>query len=237
MESTVPELLRRGAVQLLVTRWLSRSKESWTDLPVPAPQQTVSSAGPNPDRVLLVGSGIAVGYGMDSHEVALGGQLAKQLTAITGRGAIVDVLVGDHMTVVSLREALDRARLQSTDAIVATPGSVESLIFMPTAQWRGQVVALLDDIQLRAPASLHLFFVAIPPIQTLMRMPLLLSLLISSSRRRLNRALAEVCEGREYATFVPFEPTEPFGRTGSGRTYAQWAGMLAPAVSRALDAP
>jgi hypothetical protein len=237
MESTVPELLRHRAVQLLVTRWLARSKDSWTRLPVPASQQTVTSAGPDPDRVLLVGSGISVGYGMDSHELALGGQLARQLTAITGRGTIVDVMVGDHMTVLSLSDALDGARLRSTDAIVATPGSVESLLLMPTAQWRDQVVTLLDDIESRAPASLHLFFVAIPPIQTLMRMPLFLSLLISSSRTRLNRVLAEVCGSREYATYVPFAPTEPFGRTGSGRTYARWAEMLAPAVSRALDAP
>ena len=229
------ELLRKAIVRPLVRRWLRASRHSWEKLPTPEREQVVVAPGPDPDRVLLAGSGIAVGYGMRTHDLALGGHLARELASITGRGAEVDVLAQEHMTAESLRTELDARRLLSVDAIVSTPGSVESLLMMSSAAWRAETTGLLDHVHRTAPASVHIFLVAVPPLPDLVPMPWLLARLASLSARRLNRQLREVCASRAFATFVPFEPTEPAGRTGTGRTYQRWAELIAPLVSTALE--
>lgn len=58
-------------VRPLVRLWLSTSSQSWRALPQPTDSPVVHAAGADPDRVLLIGSGINVGYGVVSHDLAL----------------------------------------------------------------------------------------------------------------------------------------------------------------------
>jgi hypothetical protein len=60
-------------------------------VPRPGGRSQVHSAGVDPDRVLLMGSGMAVGWGVTSHDVGLGGALARALTArdhVPGGGVV-----------------------------------------------------------------------------------------------------------------------------------------------------
>lgn len=215
--------------------WLASSAESWRDLPKPSGRQTASAPGSNPDRILLVGSGIAVGYGAESHDLALAGQLARQVSEITGRGARVDVLVTEEMTANDVRKALDRKWLTSVDTIVATPGGPETLLMHSPRAWRRQLETLLDHVLAHAPASLHVFIVGVPPLASIVRMPRILGALSNSSSRRINTEIESLCKSRRNTTFVPFEPKEFAGRTGTGRTYHRWAGIIAPLVCAALE--
>ena len=215
--------------------WLASSTESWRDLPKPTGKPTASAPGTNPDRLLLVGSGIAVGYGAESHDLALAGQLARQVSEITGRGARVDVLVTDEMTGNDVRKALNRKWLTSVDTIVATPGGPETLLMHSPRAWRLQIEIVLEHVLTHAPASLHVFIVGVPPLASIVRMPRILGALSNLSSRRINAQIESLCRSNRNTTFVPFEPKELAGRTGTGRTYHQWASMIAPLVSAALE--
>ena len=71
---------------------LLRAGVSVEPLPRPTDATIAHASGNNPDRMLLLGSGPAMGYGVLSHDLALPGQLARQISAASGRGVTVDVV-------------------------------------------------------------------------------------------------------------------------------------------------
>jgi hypothetical protein len=173
---------------------------------------------------------------MTSHDRALGGQLARELSALTERGTRVEITTTEDMTLDELRTTLGACNLRALDAIIATPGGMESLFCLPARTLRKQVETLLDHIATNAPASLHVFLVAVPPLSRIVRMPRVLGFLADQSARVLNRELAAACLVRANATFIPFDaPGELAGRNGSGRTYHRWARVIAPIVTTVLE--
>ncbi|CAN5151322.1 hypothetical protein BH09ACT5_BH09ACT5_07860 [soil metagenome] len=230
------ESIRSAIVRPAAERWLRRSRTSWRTLPLPTGPAAARTDGPDPDRILLFGSGIAMGYGVKSHDLALAGQLARQVSDLTRRGVQIDVVASEHTTVENALNSLSTSRLRELDAIVATPGGLERLLLMPVSIWRRRVESLLDQFSASAPASLRVLFVAVPELSKVVRMPWLLGTLADASARALNRALEAACAARPFAEFVPFRPVQQAGREGTGRTYSHWASLIAPSVARALDA-
>ncbi len=229
------DALRTTVITPMVERWLVSSDASWRTLPVPSGPPLASSAGPDPDRILLFGSGIAMGYGMKTHDLALAGHLARQVSDITLRGVQVDVVTGEHLTVDNTLKNLTVSRLRELDVVIATPGTLEKLLLMPVPVWRSRIEFLLDHFAENAPASLRVLFVAVPELSKIVRMPRLLGWAADRSARALNQALEASCAARPYVDFVPFRPTERSGRDGTGRTYQHWASLIAPRVALALD--
>lgn len=229
------ETLRAAIVTPVVERWLRSSRTSWRTLPVPAGAPVAHVGGPDPDRILLFGAGISIGYGMASHDLALPGHLARQVSELTGRGVQVDIIAGEHLTVQNALTNLTVSRLRELDIVIATPGSLEKLLLLPVRSWRTRVDHLLDHFSANAPASLRVLFIAVPEISTIVRMPRLLGTLADSSARKLNKSLEDACATRPYAHFVPFHPAQQSGREGTGRTYEYWATLIAPSVAAALD--
>src|SRR4051812_19821667 len=122
------EAVRKTLVSLFVERWLATSDNSWRTLPTPSGPPVAHSDGPDPDRILLFGSGISMGYGMTTHDLALAGQLARQVSERTGRGVQVDVVAGEDLTVENALKNLTVARLRELDVVIATPGTLEKLL-------------------------------------------------------------------------------------------------------------
>lgn len=226
------EALRAAVVKPIVERWLLRSRSSWRRLPVPSGPPAARSEGPDPDRILLLGSGIAAGYGVTTHDLALAGQLARQVSALTRRGVQLDVIPDENLVATM---SLTVRRLRELDMVIATPGAFERLMLMPTSLWRHQVERFLDHFAVNAPASLQVLVVAVPEVSKIVRMPWLLGVLADRSARSLNATLEASCSRRPYAEFIPFRPTERAGRAGTGRTYRQWAELIAPRVARSLE--
>lgn len=229
------ERLREVFVRPIARRWLHTSNESWRALPVPTDSPSVRVSGSDPDRLLLIGSGLAVGYGVTSHELALAGNLARQLSEKSGRGAEIDVVAAHSMTSAMAIAHLDSARLRAIDAVVITPGSLETLLLLPIPVWRRELQLVLDHVRRVAPASVHVFIVAVPPMAQIVSPPWLLGVMAGVSVRLLNRELSEICSTTEFATYVPFAPTEKADRTGRGRSYQRWAALISPTISETLE--
>jgi len=120
---------------------------TWTESArPPCDAAMVHAGGSNAYRVLLVGGASAVGFGTVTHELALAGHLARQTSALTGRGLDVEVKANAAMTAPRVRAFLATTRLTSYDAIVLTIGTREAYEFLPVAVWRRQLGALLDLI-------------------------------------------------------------------------------------------
>ena len=229
--------VRRALSQPLVARWLTLPDLAWRTAVVPQGSQTVTVEGPDSDRILLAGSGLAVGFAAQSHEFALGGHLARQVSAITGRGARVDILAGPQLEIDRLCTLLDSARLASLDVLVATLGTVETLAETTPKQWRGQVESFLSHVSAHGPASLQVLLVATPELSRLVPMDRAIGQAVDRSAVLLNAEVAQACALHRNVTFVPFTPqVRPPDATVTSETYAGWASLIAPMVGAALNA-
>lgn len=219
----------------LARLWLATSQQSWRRLPRPVDSPLVHAAGSDSDRVLLVGSGIAVGYGVMSHELGFGGHLARELSALTGRGASVDIVARPDVSAASARAILAQHDLDRFDAVVLTLGGFEVLTLLPERRWIRQLTELLAVLDELAPARLQAFFVetAVPLLTSL---PLFYRDLVAQHAELLNGQTRRLAAGRANTWFVDFVPEQGDLATLTGRsTYQDWARTIAPALARALE--
>lgn len=77
-----------------------------------------SASGPVPQRVLAVGGELLGGFGVRSHELGLGGALARELGAATGFGVDVDLLFARSTSPERLADVLAGLPLDDVDVLV-----------------------------------------------------------------------------------------------------------------------
>jgi hypothetical protein len=230
------EALLHMIVSPFVRLWLRNSGQSWRLLPTPPDRPVAHSAGTNPDSVLLVGAGVAVGYGVRTADLALGGYLARQLTTLTGRGADVESEAALGMRVARAATTLAKFNLSRFDALVLTLGSDEALNLVPSTQFRRDLEALLGWIDVNAPPRMSVVFVGIPHMPSMMKMPALFAGAVGRQCDRLDHELRLACAAHPRAIYAPFTP-EPGNLLldADRNTYAKWAALIAPTVARVLD--
>lgn len=220
----------------LVSLWLKNSSRSWRLMPVPPDKPVAHAPGTNSDKILLVGSGIAVGYGVRSANLALGGYLARQVSALTRRGASVETIATLSMRMSRCIVALNHVDLTRFDALVITLGTDEALTLMPSKQFRREVETLLCWLDSHAPSSLSVVFVGIPQVPSIMKLPLILSGAVSRQCARLDEQLKRACADHARAAYSPFVPDNgDLLADGDKHTYAKWAELIAPGIARVLD--
>ena len=91
-----------------------------TDLPAPRPYDEPQAyvEGPDLNRVLIFGSGPAVGWGVLTHEIALPGSLARALKLRTGRGVRIELIADTRITVRTALPILRTMDLSEFDEVV-----------------------------------------------------------------------------------------------------------------------
>jgi hypothetical protein len=230
----VVRVLARPGVQL----WLTSTALARAAIPQPEGETVIHTAGTNPARILLVGSGAAIGFGVFSHELALAGHIGRQLSSLTGRAMDVDVVVEREMTIATIRDRLARQPIARYDAIVITVGLIEALTFVPAAAWRSGLDATIDYIQSLAHEEQEIFVIAVPPLGALQRYPAPIRVLGGRHARLLNEQTRELSQRRRRVTYLPFEASasQETDRFRGSATYARWAELIAPAIAAKLSA-
>ncbi|GAB3606510.1 hypothetical protein GCM10027413_19190 [Conyzicola nivalis] len=230
--------LLSAAARPIVRLWVRTAEMSDPLLPRPASPDNREPAEHDSDRVLLVGNGASVGYGVLSHDLSLAGHLGRQTTLATGRPTHVAVIADGEMTAGSAIETLRGADLEPYDGIVLTIGVNEALALSSVQRWEADIDRLLAF--LNSPATPHLpaFMVAIPPLESIAGFPSFVRWITDRHARTLNHRLRSVCDRFDHVTFVPFAPgrSTDLGRYRSTETYRAWAGLIADTVARGLSA-
>ena len=137
----------------LAARWGRRVREELDVVPHPFDSPRRFIAGPDPDRVLVLGNGPAIGFGVLTQELALPGRLARRLADATGRGAVVDVVSRRGTTAGTAPRLLDEARMGLYDAILVCIGSSDAYNLEPEQRWRADLGQLLDALRAAATPS------------------------------------------------------------------------------------
>ncbi|MDM4763162.1 GDSL-type esterase/lipase family protein [Galbitalea sp. SE-J8] len=226
--------IAQPVLRLLLWR-LNRAVDA---LPRPVDSPRAQAPGPDPDHVLLFGSGPVVGYGVLSHDLALPGQLARQLSAATGRGTDVDVAADTTIVIERALPALRELELWRYDAIVLCIGANNSLLFTPTAAWRRSMEQLLEHLDETVPTSTGIYVVAVPPLSSVNVSAGAMGRLAGAHADRLNAETRRLVARYPQVTFVPFSPLvkADFTRYRSASTYQQWASVIAAPLIRQLNA-
>ena len=209
---------------------------SWMPRPTGAPHAVAD--GPSADRVLIIGSGPAVGWGVASHDLALAGSLARALRSMTGRGVIVDVIANPEMTAANLAPIIGGARLSDYDAVVTTVGVNDALTGTSPRVWRRNIRLALEIWRNRVAQGNLLLMVGMTSITTIPtfvgRGGWFADLLV----RRLNEITDRLADPLPTVRTLPL-PAVPSPEGPAGRhtpaDYAAWAAVIAHELAGPLD--
>ena len=218
-----------------VMRLLSISlSQAVSRLPIPIDAPHAHASGTDPDRILLYGSGPACGYGVLSHDLALPGQLARQISAATGRGVDLDVVSDSDLLIDSAVEPLKQIELWRYDAFMITVGPNDALLLIPIEDWRRRMTAMIEYLIDNSTVGSQVYIVAVPLLSTIDVFSGMAGWLGERHANRMNLETKRICARFDRVTFVPFSPLvrSDYTRYRSAATYQQWAGLLsAPVIS------
>lgn len=230
-------LLLHVLAKAFVRVWLATSAHSWRRLPRPADQPVVHSLGPDPDQLIVIGSGAVVGYGVLSYELSVSGQLAHLVSSITGRGVDMHIVAAPDLDVAAARATIATLELPRFNVIVLTIGPIDAITLVPSLRWRARLSRLLDEIAAKSPVSLTVLVTGIPSLPTLVTLPSAYRAAVGRRCIAFNDESAAVVAGRARVSFVPFAPPAiNLVQNPSRQVHSDWAALLAPAVAAALEA-
>lgn len=204
--------------------------------PSDSPQGFV--AGRRSVRVLLVGSGPVVGWGVGSYDLALPGALARALASSTGRGAVVDVVAHPSAGVRRVRSLVARAvpGVGRYDAVVLSATLADSLRLPDPERWGERVRSLLREVRAARGGVGTEAWLGAQPIRGFDPDDSSPARIAQEHGDRLNEVAERVCR-EEGARFVPL-PAPPHAEAARHRgpaDYLFWARCIADALTPSLD--
>ena len=211
---------------------------AYRDIPRPTDAPQAHSPGTDSDRILLFGSGPALGWGVLSHGLALPGALARALSARSGRGVDVDLAASPATSLSTAPRELAALRLWRFDAIVITLGARDALNLTSLQAWRRELTALLRLVERESSRSTQIFLLGNQPVASI---PVFDSALGAVGARHgvaLDRVAAEICQALPRTTFIAMTAAargEP-GRFRSAADYRNWGELLADSMAAPLEA-
>ena len=232
------ELIRWALAPALRT-WAVASERGFGTVPIPTDAPQAHSAGIDSDRILILGSGPAVGRGVISHNLALPGSLARALSLLTGRGVDVDLIANPRMSVATALLELTGVSLSRFDAIVLILGVNEAVNLASARAWRRDLAKLLGFLAASSPGRTRIIVAGIQPIRSIPVFDSALGTVADNHARHLNRVMERAtAESGDGVIFVPSSapPPPPPGRFRSTESYAHWADGLASRMAPLLDA-
>lgn len=230
-------LLLKVATRFLYARRLSEL----SSIPYPSDAPQAHGSGLDPDRVLLIGTGPLVGRGVVSHQIALPGRLAIELSQMTGRGVDADVVINNRCGISALNDALGRLDLRKYDAIVVTPGAADAFELTRPERWADKVTGLLDRILDESAPSTVVVIAGVHPATAPGQHAPIRSL-VDGHARMLNSIAQRICGQTDRTRFVPlYSSMHLLGPNRTSKIYFEWAhhiaGSLAPSLSATVSQP
>ncbi|EAR24163.1 Putative diguanylate cyclase (GGDEF domain) with GAF sensor domain [marine actinobacterium PHSC20C1] len=203
------------------------------DVPRPSDHPSGHARGPNSQRLLLVGSGPAVGWGVTSHELGLPGALARALSALTGFGYTIDVIADPNMNAADALSVLESVPPDRYDAVIVTVGVNDALTLTPLTEWTTRLRELMAGFTAHFSPTSTLFVVGVQPIQSIPAFSSRVSGAAEVHARSLNQVTLDLTSRALRIVYLPLgAPSEQVGlhdndRYRTAREYVSWASQLA----------
>lgn len=226
-------ILLRHAVRLA----FAFGADDWSGGPRAPDTAHLRASGVDPLRVLLFGGGASAGYGVNTHELALAGSLARRVSTITHRAIDLDVAVAADFTIDRAEALVGTVTPSAYDAILVSIGMQDALEFAAPTRWGQGLALLIDSLRADGASPPEVIVLAIPPLSRVIRLPPRLASFVDRHVEALNAEAAAVLDGLPCSTYLPFMPPErdDGDRDRSPATYDRWAAVIAPGISDVLS--
>lgn len=226
----------RSAMAPVMRAWAANLERKFVGVPSPVDAPQVHSPGRDSHRILIVGGGMAVGWGVLSHTLGLPGSLARALTARTGRGAGVDVSARSSMTVRTAHRHIDFDTVQRYDAVVLTLGVGDAGRLTSTRAWRHDLARLVERLQLSTAPGTEIYLAGIVPLASLPMFTTPLGAMAGAQALAINDVSRAFCAEHDGISYVrlPATAASSSGRFRSASDYEVWADALAAQMVDAL---
>lgn len=231
-----PRRIIRESAIVFFTNLVSRSAGVAASLPAPTDSRSIVVNGPDPYRILFVGSGIVVGSGIASHALGAGGHLARYVSAETGRGVNLDVVPLPSLLLRFAPTHLSRLDVAAYDAVILAAGVNDAFGITPLQKWHRSLAATLRLLKTSLPTSRQIFLLLIAdptPSPVFRHRPAQ-----RASRRAevFNSASSRLAVGHPDVTVIGFEigPAADTPRLYDSGSYLGWARQMAPPVVEGL---
>lgn len=190
----------------------------------------------NPVRIAIVGESTAAGCGVDSHDEAIAGNLARVLAERTGRPVEWEAVGQYGATGRRIRYKLIPEVGHDVSAAVLLAGANDVLSRRTPAEWAEDVEAIVEELCQRAE---QVVVTGIPPFKTFPSLPGTLRRHLSRSAAAFDEASRRVCAERPRATFISSTDAMPMGADffsgdrfhPSAYGYARWAEGIAEQIT------
>ena len=193
-------------------------------------RQAMITGAPDAGRILVLGSGVASGWGVQTHGLGLLGQLQRAMQFRLDQPFDVELVGGPHLSIADAGTALgDRAR-EHWDAVVVALGVNDAMRLVSPRAWIRDMGALLARLDADMPHGglVPVLVLGIPPIDSIEGLRTSLSPVHRRHGRHLNELTEAIVARNRRATFLPLPAMTPVpGRPfGSPDTYAALARLV-----------
>jgi hypothetical protein len=205
------------------------------NVPMPRDAPGGHAPGPNPQHVFLIGGGISVGWGVMTHQLALAGALARELTARTSRGTDVDARVGPTMGPLSAATVLKRQDLWPYAAVVVTVGTHRAYRLASLKAWKRDLGRVVAQVTTSAPNAVVLF-TGVPPLRSTNAANDIVDAVVNVHAHHMNRITEKVCAGAG-VEFLPLcsRPSDTVAADWNAAAYREIAGLIADRLAIELS--
>ncbi len=220
--------------------WASVANQKTAYLPRAEDAPVAHSGGFDSDRILIVGAGPALGWGVLTHDLALSGAVARALTARTGRGTDIRVIADPDMRAADTVAALAESDLARYDAVVVVLGINDAVRLTPARKWRRELSKVIETITAEGPRGVKIVITGVQPISSIPVFDKVPARVADSHAVSLNVESQKLCSSTADAVFVPLTapPMPPASAPERYRgpvEYAHWAQEIAGPLANLLE--
>jgi hypothetical protein len=221
----------------MMRTWAAISMQGSLTFPQPSDTPQAHSPGIDSDRILVLGSGPAAGWGVSSHDLALPGSLARALSERTQRGADVALIASSIGLLASAQVQLRGADLRRLDAIVVVLGVGDALHLTAERTWQLHLTRLLNFLERHTNDSAYIYVHGIQPIRAIPIFDSLGGAIADRHARALDVITERVCLSMRRSVFVPVPDAAFLVPSGlhNSTDYRHWGEFLAEQMSGRLD--
>ena len=158
-------------------------------------------SGPDPIRVLVVGGGLAVGYGTSGEDDPLPRRLGEELAAITGRGVIVETRAQASLRLVDTPALLGVSGAATFDHVVWSP-TLEEAARSSASGWGRHLRRIVLTLRSTGSPDLSVLLLGVP----LVHGPHPLHPVGQAMGAAINARTAAVADAFDRTTYLPVAP-------------------------------
>jgi len=205
--------------------------------PFPRGERRTSLEGPEPVRLLFVGSIAVEGFGVLDHALTTASQTARLVGSTRRRGVTWDEVSSPVLTAATAA----RADLPGApaDAAVVLLGICDVLLATSGTAWEADLRRLVASVRESAGPDCPVVFAGIPPMAEFRPIPPVAGRLLTHQIGRLNAVTARVARTTPGASWVPFPEWRSEGLYHQellswSTMHRRWGQAIAPAVAGAI---